>query len=400
MGRRILKMRRTCLTQQAFLRVLVLLPLLLITCNFSLFQGITSKYSTEIEMEMERLNPMITITTVTDSSKSKDMPTIDHSLVVERALGETTSAHTASILSKTQNTKLSIVISHCNSPVGWIASYMENVKFEIEDITIVSKCGEEEVVGVDILEKSFGKNITIQRLPNIGRCDHTYAHWIQENYDRVQKELLASAAGNENEEDSNNDLIFFVKDNNHAIRAYRPFDVVFATALDAGFACVQRPPKMHKQTALPLHAKQRFGEFVIKEYNHFDRDENSAFKSKYNNLKEWSDDVGLIFPDSDYINVCYGGSFVTQKKGLLSQSELVWAKLSISLSRGNNIAEGHYAERSWASIASPPPPDLPLNAVLGDILQPFVIGPRKHDDVIFCGRLSIPWDSPFFNVTL
>jgi hypothetical protein len=105
-----------------------------------------SKFSTEIEIEI-----------VTDSSKSKDMSNIDHSLVVERVLGETTSAHTASIFSKAQITKLSIVISHCNSPVGWIASCMENVKFEIEDITIVSKCGEGEVVGVDVLEKSFGK---------------------------------------------------------------------------------------------------------------------------------------------------------------------------------------------------------------------------------------------------
>jgi hypothetical protein len=346
-----------------------------------------SKFSTEIEIEI-----------VTDSSKSKDMSNIDHSLVVERALGETTSAHTASILSKTQNTKLSIVISYCNSPVGWIASYMENVKFEIEDITIFSKCGEEEVVGVDVLEQSFGKNITIQRLPNVGREGHTYAHWIQENYDRVQKEILASAARNNNEEDSNNDLIFFVKDHNHAYKVYRPFDVVFATALDAGVACVQTIG-MHKQYPLTLHDKQRVGEFVKTHYNHFDRDENSVFKSKYNNLKEWSDDVGLVFPDSDYIHVCYGGNFVTKKRGLLSQSEMVWVKLTINLYRGNNIEEGHFAERSWASITAPPPLDLPLD-VLSGIVQPFVTDakrrPNYHGNL---GRLSIPWNSPFWNVT-
>lgn len=366
-------MGRTRSKQQAFLLALLVLRMLFVNM---------SKFST-----------------VMDSSKSKDMSNIDHSLVVERALGETTSAHTASILSKAQNnTKLSIVISHCNSPVGWIASYMENVKFEIEDITIVSKCGEEEVVGVDVLEKSFGKNITIQRLPNIGRCDHTYAHWIQENYNRVQNEILASAARNNNEEDSNNDLIFFVKDHNHMFKkGYRPFDVVFATALDAGFACVQ---KNGKKDALTLHDKQRVGEFVITEYNHFARDENSVFKnSKYNNLKEWSDDVGLVFPDSDYIHVCYGGSFVTQKRGLLSQSEMVWGKLTVNLSRGNNIKEGHFAERSWASIAAPPSPDLPLD-VLSNIVQPFVTNakrrPNYHGSL---GRLSIPLNSPFWNVT-
>jgi hypothetical protein len=123
---------------------------------------------------------------------------------------------------------------------------------------------------------------------------------------------LASAARNENEKDSNNDLIFFVKDHNHMFKSYRPFDVVFATALDAGFACVQKNGR--KSALTTLHVKKRVGEFVITEYNHFDRDENSVFKnSKYNNLKEWSDDVGLVFPDSDYIHVCYGGSFVTKK---------------------------------------------------------------------------------------
>ena len=120
----------------------------------------------------------VAIEKVMDSSTSKDTSktsNIDHALVIERARGETTRAHTTSILSKAQNAKVSIVICHCNSPVGWIARYMENVKFEIADITIVSKCGE-QVVGVDLLEQSFGTNIIIQHLPNVGRCDHTYAH--------------------------------------------------------------------------------------------------------------------------------------------------------------------------------------------------------------------------------
>ena len=78
---------------------------------------------------------------------------------------------------------------------------------------------------------------------------------------------------------------------------------------------------------------------------------------------------------------------------------MVWAKLTINLSRGNNIAEGDFAERSWASIAAPPPLDLPLD-VLSGIVQPFVIGPRRQDLCCFSGRLSIPWNSPFWNGTV
>lgn len=320
---------------------------------------------------------------------------IDHSLVVARALGKTTQGRGTSILSKKQKTKISIVISHCNHPVDWIASYMGEGNYQVSDITIISKCAK-EVDGVSALESSFGVSAIIKRLPNVGRCDHTYAHWIRENYSRTQEESRTSPPTGK--DDSPEDLVFFVKDNNY--RAKRPFPHVFATASDAGFGCVQNLPYVAKRKFLPLglHSKMYVTQYTISEYHRLERDENSVFKSKFQNLGEWSESIGLVFPDSEYINVCYGGNFFVQKKGMLSQSEDTWTNMAISLSRGDNIEEGHFAERSWASIVAPPPLDLSMN-VLSDAVNPFVhsVTNRIFGDH---GRLRVLRHSDFWNVSV
>ena len=71
----------------------------------------------------------------------KDTGRIDHSLVLARALGNTTQDRAASVLSKRQKTKMSIVISHCDKPVDWIAYYLGEENFQVSDVTIISKCG-------------------------------------------------------------------------------------------------------------------------------------------------------------------------------------------------------------------------------------------------------------------
>ena len=42
--------------------------------------------------------------------------------------------------------------------------------------------------------------------------------------------------------------------------------------------------------------------------------------------------------------------FVAQKKQILNHQKDSWDKMEVNLSRGNNIAEGHYAEHSWPLI--------------------------------------------------
>ena len=84
-----------------------------------------------------------------------------------------------------------------------------------------------------------------------------------------------------------------------------------------------------------------------------EREENDAFLSEqYSTIAEWKVDMGFVLPEPETVLVCYGGLFVAQKKRILYQPEASWKNTMISFSRVDNILEGHYAERLWASILS------------------------------------------------
>ena len=52
--------------------------------------------------------------------------------------------------------------------------------------------------------------------------------------------------------------------------------------------------------------------------------------------------------------MCYGGSFATRRDQIRRWPVALWQWLATQLSRGDNIAEGHYTERLWAALLAPP----------------------------------------------
>jgi len=52
-------------------------------------------------------------------------------------------------------------------------------------------------------------------------------------------------------------------------------------------------------------------------------------------------------------SVCYGGNFAVKASQIYAKKDLL-GKMASSLSRGDSIEEGHFAERSWAGILSYP----------------------------------------------
>lgn len=52
--------------------------------------------------------------------------------------------------------------------------------------------------------------------------------------------------------------------------------------------------------------------------------------------------------------VCYGGGFGTTRTAILQVPKSGWSRIEYSLSRGDNIEESHYMERSWAALLTPP----------------------------------------------
>ena len=58
---------------------------------------------------------------------------------------------------------------------------------------------------------------------------------------------------------------------------------------------------------------------------------------------------------------------MTQKVGLLRQSHTTWSNMVNSLSRADNLEEGHFAERVWAGITFPESLDMDLHAMTKEL---------------------------------
>jgi len=257
------------------------------------------------------------------------------------------------IIEEMKKVDISIIVGHCDEDLSWIPEYIgEN--YSIKDITIYSKCGK-EVKGLETLKK-LSSSVEVVRLPNIGRCDHTFANWIKENYKSIRDEIEDGHDGG-----TNNDIVMFLKGNSRDKKTYIPIDSLLSHVSNAGFGCLQEPScdcnlkcRTGLQTPTMQHNREYlFNNFTIGKYERLERDENDAFLSeKYTFLGEWKEDMGMVIPESETMPVCYGGLFAAQKKQILNQPEETWEKMVSSLSRADNIVEGHFAERLWASILS------------------------------------------------
>ena len=68
-------------------------------------------------------------------------------------------------------------------------------------------------------------------------------------------------------------------------------------------------------------------------------------------MGSWLNDMGIDFPT--YAPVCYGGNFAAKATQIYSK-RMIWERIETSLMRGDNIEEGHFAERAWAALLSHP----------------------------------------------
>ena len=111
--------------------------------------------------------------------------------------------------------KVHFVIAHCEVELSWLPAFVASIGHEIGQVHIFSKCNtnlsfDTMPIGYPVIVKrvraSYAKRINtllltsklrLSQLPNIGRCDHTYAKFIS-NIDTLDLNDI--------------DIIFFVKD--------------------------------------------------------------------------------------------------------------------------------------------------------------------------------------------
>lgn len=246
-----------------------------------------------------------------------------------------------------------LVVSHCKKDVSWLDEFTTG--FVISSVHIISKCG--------VPVEGAPSGSTIEILPNVGRCDHTYLHYITSILsEKVEK-------GTEK-----NSVVVFLKDNRymHQSGHWNDFGTMVGMAgSHQGFSCGLIPYMiMSKDDKLLLissyHDTTKLFTFTMDEYvepeTGFYEGDGTQFKAKFANVGEFyrSLNVGEIL---DTVQVCYAGVFAASVTNIMHVDMSVWNQLEALLSRGNSIEEGHFMERSWANLLSSPLKTLEIEAL-------------------------------------
>ena len=258
----------------------------------------------------------------------------------------------------------SLVVSYCSHSLDWLAAYLDGM--DINDVTIYSKCNQTDaLVTSHYMHKihaiaSGGTLAAIHVLPNVGGCDHTYA------YDMAHRDWSSFASRSQAKH-----VVMYLKDNPTALcsanlespswSVLEPSTLVHVAAMPGGFSCLvrSRPPGTlwHNSAMLRLYLIETYeragGTVNVSEDAHHFADTNL-----YRNLGAFGDAMGISMPQ-DVVQVCYKGNFAVAGAQFVKNPEKVKVaeRIMHALSRGNNIVEGHYVERLWASFlqASPSP---------------------------------------------
>jgi hypothetical protein len=247
--------------------------------------------------------------------------------------------------------KITLVISHCERPLHWLSNFTEG--FHVNHILIISKCGK-PVMGAP-------ENSTIVRMPNLGRCDHTYAHYMAARMKYTPPSL-----------DDDSKVVVFLTDDqrdrsgsvHNGFQFSRSLPDMLRIASKTNFACGMEQKRWKKGGSVsPYHETSHLLNYELERYHGISKNKNNkSFKSRYSNFGQWLEDLGAKLPD-DLVQVCYGGSFAVAATQIQKQNLTVWSAIEQSLARGDNIEEGHYAERSWAGLLSDPLPPYQVSAL-------------------------------------
>jgi hypothetical protein len=73
------------------------------------------------------------------------------------------------------------------------------------------------------------------------------------------------------------------------------------------------------------------------------------FKSRFATLGDFHDALGIVLR-GPYVPVCYGGTYVVKRSRIERVPPQLLRNLTQILARGDNIEEGHMAERTWAAL--------------------------------------------------
>lgn len=264
---------------------------------------------------------------------------------------------------------ISVVVAFCSHSLAWLPAYLHGMS--INDLTVYSKCNHTGKLNrssfMDEIHSMPNNAIRIEELPNVGGCDHTYAHdmarrdWASFDDHRIVARKHAH-------------VVLYLKDSDTQLcsqnmlanlwRVLRP-STITAVAAMTGFGCNIRTVGVETL----WHATSAARGLRMKDYtrvsirSHGPASVNTSktprnlipFKSpNFRNLGEYADGMGVNLP-APFMPVCFGGNFAVSGGQFLNGVKVKVAhRMERALTRGDNIEEGHFAERLWSSFLGMP----------------------------------------------
>ena len=269
-----------------------------------------------------------------------------------------------------------LVVSFCNSELKWLLNACDGIEFS--DVTIYSKCGKERTARQFLENRYWPLNASVVALPNVGRVDHSIA------FDMVK---LSSTTNHDS-------IVVYLKDtfpvvHQRGLRTRSLQHMISIAAGPTGFACGLQPILEYslqdcefgtrRKAYSPISSIMRILKLsdsvpcgartfqnmsmwhVTSELQYFHLHAHKRSRSIYGRVDDEDFDAGQTFRDwldamrislpKPATPVCYGGSFAVKVSNILYAQEPVKRMLH-SLTRGDNIIEGHFAERTWAGLLS------------------------------------------------
>jgi hypothetical protein len=212
-----------------------------------------------------------------------------------------------------------------------VSRYNENLEWTLEEPFcnykyIVYNKGENED-----FEKSNVK--TIIKIPNVGRCDHTYLYHIVNNYESLNNILvfISGSVNMQNKKKKAAELLNRIKNNNHN-------SAIFVGHIDAG-------------GILKSFYNFSLDEWVSSDVKNYQK--NKEKKLTLSEIRPFGKWFLHNFGDLDVKYYNYHGIFSVDKRDVIKHRKFRYEKLLNQLSVSSNPEVGHYIERSWGAIFYP-----------------------------------------------
>jgi hypothetical protein len=218
--------------------------------------------------------------------------------------------------------KICCIITRYNEHVDWL----DYIQSYVDSFIIYNK-GPNDNIFKDLKpNEELTSKLKIIKLPNVGRIDHTLVYHILENWDCLNEITVSLPAS----------ILMCYKKGAYLSAIRNKLSIVKEKY--NGFYS----PRFHK-----VYPNFNYSLDDYLPEGKCNRNGNPFVKSEYSDFQEWKKAIIDTRP-MRYVGM--RGMFAVCKENILHVDKQIYENLLKSLSVGDNIENGHFAERIWAHL--------------------------------------------------